>query len=437
MTSRIESANIQPCNHEAHRVEVHEWKSVAEFVSASVKPDGLHVIGTGAGTHLDILTSGNPYHAKGKPTLVIFNGAVSKRDERIPPFLSGRGIAHDTGWPFVAIADPSINISKDTSIAWYSGNSQVNVQQEIFRLLRPLSRAQNNLWLVGGSAGGFAALLFGHMLGNAASVFVWNAQTGIIEYSAGYVKNYLKYSFPEMAGRVNSGDWKKYARGEFRRHNFVHSIQDTFLPNQRPRKLLYIQNHNDWHVISHCVPYLKTFEYQRQGDGLYVQDENHVIWFPEIGNGHPAPQKDAIIQILKLASASDLSIVDSVEIMEATAVFPSDQRSPMTRPRDLRHWGKRITDRIRFDRSGEIISVVIRDHPKRYGGLNVEFLSYVEGKRIDRQPYNTGSFEYSVPTPENETVSVEIKVQDGFGNLLKFETMEFVPHTQHKLEDGA
>ncbi|GAA4699721.1 hypothetical protein GCM10025781_17270 [Kocuria gwangalliensis] len=427
----------QACNHEAHRVKIHEWESIAQFISAAAKPDGLHVIDTGRDTHLDILTSGDPYRPASKPTLVIFNGAVTKRDERVPPFLSGRGIAHDTGWPFVAISDPSIGLSKDTSIAWYAGNSQVNLQREIFRLIRPLSRVQKNLWLVGGSAGGFAALVFGHMLGSAASVFVWNAQTDVLEYSAGYVKNYVKNSFPEIAGRMNEYDWKKYARNKFRRHNYIYSIQEAFLPHQRPRRILYLQNHNDWHVISHCVPYLNSFNYKRLGDGLYAQDENHVIWFPEIGNGHPAPHKDAILTILKSVSAPQWSLLDSVEIMEATGVFPVNQRSPLTRPRAIHHWGKRISDRIRIEESGRKITVTLKDLPLHYGGVSVGFASYVEGSRIDRQLYNSGLYEYTVPIKDHKKIIVRILVQDGFGNPLKSETIEVSSYSELNSVDGA
>ena len=417
----------QACDHDAHKVPVHQWDSIRVFVDAASKPDGLHVIGTGTGTHLDLFTSGEPFRPTSDPVLVVFNGAVTKRDERRPPFLSGRGIAQDTGWPFVAISDPSLAHSENLSIAWYAGSQATDTQRDMYRILRPLAGAQQNLWLVGGSAGGFAALTLGHMLGSAASVFAWNPQTDLLEYWAGHVQKYVRHSFPEIAGRMSQPDWKNHARQAFRRHNLVHSVPEAFLPGQRPRRLVYLQNHDDWHVVSHCVPYLRGFGYERVADGIHAQDDEHVVWFPEVGHGHPAPPREAVVEVLRAVTAENWTARQSVEFLDATGVFPRDAWSPQTRPRDLTEWGQRITERILITQDGRRLAVRLRDLRERFGGMSAEFETKVGGKRVHVQRYSVGLYEYTVPSTVEGAGEVLVTVRDGFGNVFRVEAFSVPP----------
>ena len=427
-TSLTTSRNPQACRHDAHGAPVHEWESLRAFVDAGVKPDGLHVVATGDGTHLDVLTSGNPYRPTSTPVLVVFNGAVVKRDERRPPFLSGRGIAEDTGWPFVAVSDPSLAHAEDLAIAWYAGSQVQDVQGDVVELLRPLARAQENLWLVGGSAGGFAALVMGHLLGSSVSVLAWNPQTDLLEYWAGHVQRYVRSSFPEIAGRMAQPDWKKHARQAFRRHHLVHSVPEAFLPGQRPRRLVYLQNHDDWHVVSHCVPYLRGFGYERVADGVHALDDEHVVWFPEIGHGHPAPPREAVVQILRTVTQPTWTARDSVEFLDATGIFPRESRSPLTRPRDLTAWGSRVTDRIRITLEGRQVTVRLEDLPERFGGISAEFETRAAGRRVHVQRYSVGAYGYAVPGTAGTDLEVRVTVQDGFGNVLHTEALS-VPAT--------
>lgn len=409
----------QACRHDAHDVPVHEWDDIRAFLDAPATPDGLHVIGTSDGGHLDVLTAGNPFRPATTPVLAVFNGAVTKREERRPPFLSGRGIAQETGWPFVAISDPSLAHAEDLSIAWYVGSQAHSTQHDMLRILRPLARAQQNLWLMGGSAGGFAALTLGHMLGSAASVFVWNPQTDLLEYWAGYVQHYVRSSFPEVAGRMARPDWKTHARRAFRRHGLVHSVPGAFLPHQRPRRLVYLQNHDDWHVVAHCVPYLRAFGYRRVSDGLHAQDDEHVVWFPEIGHGHPAPHKDAVVRALRAVTENAWTARQSVEFLDSTEVFPRVSWSPQTRPRDLTDWGARVTGRIRIEQDDRRLAVRLVGYRERFGGIAAEFETTVAGRRVHVQRYSVGSYEYTVPATVQDEAEVLVTVQDGFGNVLR------------------
>lgn len=104
--------------------------------------------------------------------LVVFSGAITDRETKVPPFFSGSGLAASTGHAFVAISDPGIELSGQIAIAWYAGSAHHDTRSALIELLGPLSRRiGKELWLVGGSAGGFSALAMGHALPGGPSVF--------------------------------------------------------------------------------------------------------------------------------------------------------------------------------------------------------------------------------------------------------------------------
>lgn len=84
----------RPCQHVSSYHEHHEWASTDQFLEdLSAIRDGLHSIQLGQGQHLDILLRDAPLDPASKVSSVFFNGAVTQRATKTPPFLSGAGIS--------------------------------------------------------------------------------------------------------------------------------------------------------------------------------------------------------------------------------------------------------------------------------------------------------------------------------------------------------
>ncbi|WP_282852940.1 hypothetical protein [Gulosibacter sediminis] len=247
------------------RSEPVHWASLEEFLAAGSHPDGIHVIGEGPAQQVEIMLGGDPFASGGATAIVIFSGAVTQRTEKIPPFFSGSGMAAVLGHPYVAVADTSLELSSSIGLAWYSGNSMFDQSDALRRLFTPLAEQKGeDLWLVGGSAGGFAALNLAHLLPRHPSVFTWNPQTDLIEYSREHVVEYATSAFPIPPHELAGDDYKQVLRAAFSYFGRRHTVLDD-LPNQGPGRLVYLQNASDWHLTRHCIPYMNAHGYVQAG----------------------------------------------------------------------------------------------------------------------------------------------------------------------------
>ena len=201
-----------------------QWSSSEEFLKVSILDDGLHTILTSTGIEVDLLIKNNPFAINAKPAIVVFSGAVSARTEKHGPFFSGLGIASKVDAPVIAIADPGIDANPELALAWYTGGPKEDVQIEICKILDGIAkRTGTELFLIGGSGGGFAALAFGSMLGPKCSVFVWNPQTDIFMYRDNFVRAYLKQTFKFSNASLTGEDWKAKTRRRVAPH-ILHNV---------------------------------------------------------------------------------------------------------------------------------------------------------------------------------------------------------------------
>lgn len=130
-------------------------KNVDEFLS-SIPSSGAHAISLG-GQHLDLLIEDR----RSPVTLVVFHSALSPREETLPVF-QGMGSAEFAGINLLALADPSLEMG-DIDLAWFLGNRFIGSLRP--RLLPVVNHVLKHLGstrtiLMGGSGGGFAAILF-------------------------------------------------------------------------------------------------------------------------------------------------------------------------------------------------------------------------------------------------------------------------------------
>lgn len=397
---------------------VHRWQDLPAFWEAEVRADGFHVIEEAHGGPLEFLTKGLPFEQADGPVMVVFSGAVSKREERVPPFASGRSLAPGLGVPLIALSDPTLSLAADLSIGWFAGSATQDVQGAVEELLRPLAETlDGNLWLVGGSAGGFAALETGHRLGRHCSVFVWNAQTNIAEYAERYVKHYARTAFPGYGSLTTAASWKSSFMTAMRRRGRRFDVSTETIPAQAPRRLLYLQGVDDWHAQSHCAPYLEQHDYRRHSAGLWIRDVNRVIWFAETGRGHTPPDGTTVHTILqRLFASSGGSVLQRTLEMDAGPLF--EQPRPAARPDDLTWARAQIAALVFWRLRDDVVHGSVRHLPEDYGHMrwSAQLLD-AKDRVLQRTQSQTLPSQWAF-RPDPEAFRVRVSLSDGLGHTL-------------------
>lgn len=414
MTLRSEpladAARIQPpeFKHDFTR-----WEDAEAFHTAMKREDGVHVIGDRPGHQIEMLIGGSPFESIDGPVLVIFSGAISKREEKVPPFFSGSGLAASTGHPYIAISDPGIELTESIAIAWYAGSSHFNTPAAIREILSPLSRRLGReLWLVGGSAGGFAALAMGHSLPGGPSVFVWNPQTDIVEYGRRFVCDYVSAAFPVTEKELSGADYKEVVRSVFRYFGLEHSHVDA-LPSQGPGRIFYLQNATDSHFLLHCLPYLRNHGYTRFDNGVWRRDRDHVIWVADVAPGHTPPSRDQLVALLHRFTHTDDDVLTTVRRLDSVGYFGDD---PVSRPEPLALAADQIRERMEMSWDGEALHVG-GSLPERCGGIEWRAVLMTAGKPCDRSP-RTGAWGSWRPETVPARSRLIVTVYDGFGDEI-------------------
>lgn len=405
---------------------VRRWGAAEQFHGATVREDGVHVIVGPSGSELELLLGGRPFEQLTGPVLVVFSGAVTKRSERVPPFFSGRGIAEKSGVPFIAISDPALNLAPDLNIAWYAGTQAQDVQTQIETVLLPLSqRLGRDLWMVGGSAGAFAALEMGHRFGRRCSVFIWNPQTDIAEYSPPLVKAYATRAFPAHARDLGGPQWKQKLRDVMDFYGRRRSVLD-FLPSQAPGRLFYLQSASDWHVQKHCGPYLDAHDYRRLSAGLWARSTDQVVWMADTGQGHAPPSTDKVVEILKRLFRTSSTVLQEVDDWRRTGFFPAPDAT--TCPDDLRPVAAWLEHTMDLGLDGASVCASQSVIPSGAGGLRAE-MSFIdaEGSRLGRGVQFSAPGRWAGEMPPG-TSRLNISFRDGLDHTL-FEH-------RLKIEDG-
>lgn len=397
---------------------VHRWTDLDAFHTASEHGDGYHVIEQVYGGPLELLTIGQPFEQPAGAVLVVFSGAVGKRKARKPPFVSGRSLGPELGVPLIAISDPSLAMRRDFNIAWYAGSVFQDVQRAVEELLRPLAvRLDGDLWLIGGSAGGFGALQTAHRLGRFCSAFVWNPQTDIASYMPLYARRYGQIAFPQLAGRLGGKYWKSRFRKEARdQHRCVDLVRET-IPAQSPRRLLYLQSITDSHLKGHCVPYLRQHGYRRHSAGLWNRGENQVIWQAETGIGHAPPPAAAIRGILtRLLASDDATVLERVEQLDEAPTF--DGRAVAERPESLEAQAELLSELLSWRVTGHRVVVESKRLPSGFGRMRWSaVVRDAQDKQLSRSSPTEIPGEWVIPCLEGAD-HADVVLSDGFGKVL-------------------
>lgn len=298
------------------------WYSSQEFLDTVDDPNGTHTITLG-GHPTNIAFSHSPLTSEPTSVPLFFTGAVMNRANNQPPFFSGYGIARTIKTPMIAISDPLVDASPDTSIAWYTGAQGSGFQDELTQLLQGLiTKYKKKLVLVGGSAGAYAALYYAMKTGPGASVLAWNPQTDITHYKEPFVTTYLT-----AAGAPNTLTTKPHNEatkaGEW--NDAVHTwAADGALDLRLPAvtdllatdQALIIQNKTDWHLTEHLEPWLSKVPAQQQivnDSDAHILDPNHLILVSDYAQGHATLPAETVAVLLEEMLKDRGTILDIVE----------------------------------------------------------------------------------------------------------------------------
>ncbi|MGP9639910.1 ATP-grasp domain-containing protein [Halomonas sp. AOP42-A1-14] len=282
--------------------DLSRWKescfhnSVSEFVDC-LNVNGVHQVNMEYNPlHflIDNLESDNDY------ILIGFSGAVTERKRKKAPFFSFLNIAREIKIGLISIADSSLSLSKDLSLAWYLGN-HINTQlaETLASILDSVvKRTGKKLILSGGSGGGFAALNIHAKMEekHMAKCFVWNPQTDITHYKESAVFQYFNTCYPsnEM-GKANVGSIRKF----FVSNNISYKVEK----DESLYQLVFINGYDPSHIRKHV-------------SRLYPkkEEDNNFIYFGDWGYGHVQPPSLLIkYVILKISQNTAFrNIVNSI-----------------------------------------------------------------------------------------------------------------------------
>ena len=165
-------------NREMERFDPKVSDSLASFTSESGPINGVWTIDMG-GVPLDFQVED-----RGSPATVVFlSAALPAGPRRLPTFI-GSGISEALPLNCIRISDPSLALSNSLGIAWYAGFDGVDLPAVLVEVIRHVQArlGAQHLSLFGASAGGFASLSLGQLLGPALSIAV-NPQTVIERYA--------------------------------------------------------------------------------------------------------------------------------------------------------------------------------------------------------------------------------------------------------------
>ncbi|GAB3075645.1 DUF6270 domain-containing protein [Pedococcus soli] len=398
--------------------QVAVWASPAEFLSAQSWAEGVHVVWLPSGAHVDVLIRGDMQAiAPGRALLVVFSGAVSKRDAQPGPFFSGSGLGTSLETPFVAISDPSFTVDRNLRLGWYAGRAGEGVQALLVELLTELQRrAGRELLLAGGSGGAFAALLLGSQLTVPASAMVWNPQTDLLDYVPDVVAEYLALALSLRPAEV-AGMSRVERSAALGAGGVLHAVP----PNQAGkglRRLLFLQNAADWHVVSHLAPYLEADGYQHDGGGRWHNARGHLVLVSAFGEGHDPPPRAAMVRALALLLDPEVGVDEVVDRLQDERIVSRTDLEIL--PRDLRQEVADVEANVGLtatvDQDGVVKTALAwNSRAMRYAGVSTVF-ELLDGDDRVLASHARRDNMLQLPGMGPELARVRVQVRDGFMN---------------------
>lgn len=271
------------------------------------------------GLRLDVLAQGLVHKNVSDPILVFFGGAV-RRDGKIGPFFSGRGISRKLELPILSISDPTLELSDSLRIGWYAGSpDQIDLPGKIAALLDDVSRLHSSkLILVGGSAGGFAVLNVMQHINEPSQGIVWNPQTRISEYHRRHVSDYVEI----FTGAVEPLLKPRQAQAAFDIAGISSDVTKSIMKGDG---VLYLQNASDKHVERHMRPVTNHGTWHDVSENIMNSESRKItICLGNWGDGHVAYPKDDLIEAIEAIRSGESTLDLAQSISQKYPTMPSE-----------------------------------------------------------------------------------------------------------------
>lgn len=160
------------------------FSSLREFLDGDPAslPDGVYEVDHGLPLFL------NWKNRDSDTTVVTFTAAATRQMTTVPVFSGSRTTSRLSA-NVLMFSDPTMLLDQETTIAWFAGNRfQPQLQQDIARIIEAF-RAGGDCVLLGGSGGGYSALVQQSMLEHSTALVI-NPSTRI--HSRPVFKSYIQ-----------------------------------------------------------------------------------------------------------------------------------------------------------------------------------------------------------------------------------------------------
>lgn len=234
---------------------------------------------------LTVMHRGTPIDVRNDPrgerkTLVLFHAALARPTIDLPVF-TGASISRTLSVNRVFVADPSLYIDDNLTLAWYAGSSkQWDLQHALSKILRALIPESNSVVTFGASGGGFAALYYASQFADALAIPI-NPQINLKHYSPRPVKKWLELGWG-LEPNISNLDT-------------ISAVTDSgkAFREGSPANVWYVQNTGDKnHMDNHFRPFMDSLPAGHRVSPLLL----------DVGPGHVPPKKETLVEILGSAA---------------------------------------------------------------------------------------------------------------------------------------
>lgn len=239
---------------------------------------------------------------RGSDVLIVsLHGATDRKKYVLPRFERFATLA-DTEYSSLYFGDPTLNLSRDLELAWYTGWRGLNCHFWIAEWTRRVAKAFgcSKIVFCGSSGGGFASLQSSAYLPGSLAV-PFNPQTSVISYLVDGERDhaqrrYCQYVFPDLvpngwASRDPQIDWTAS----------LGDLTSAVLRYSSPlaNYVYYAQNSNDFfHVRDHQRPFRETLD-----RGMRPKHVRKHFYFEDYAgpNGHVVPDRSTYLGVIERA----------------------------------------------------------------------------------------------------------------------------------------
>lgn len=233
------------------------------------------------------------FYARLKPARrlqVVLHGAVRAGQDSYPRF-DRVGSTHLSPDALLSFADPTIGAYPKVLLGWYLGGVDWDPMHTMVDLIKASARAigAEEILLVGGSGGGFAALQLALRL-RGSMAFVFNPQTAILRYQRIVVANYFRHAYPDStAEAVVSERPERFDAG-------IAYARSELMP-----RVFYAQSLSDsTHLTQHYIPFKRALNL-RAAQGELNDAPIRFELYDGIREGHGPPLAHEYFELLQCA----------------------------------------------------------------------------------------------------------------------------------------